>query len=278
MMWILQLSDIHLAVKEGCKVNRADFLKLMNEKIKESVDPAHTIIVTVCGDITYKGDPRGYGPANVFFQKMKDTFDHDIVFCPCPGNHDVTSDKANYFNGFNEFVWDLTNEADISFSMQNTAVCKSLEDIDMILVNSAYHGDCTYGLVKLDDLEAALESSKSLNRIIVTHHHSISMDQDNRSAIANAYRFLQLAVAYEVKAILHGHRHMETILLVGKNKCRLIGVGSLFFRPGYNLNNQFNVIKYENGSIKEAYTYRYVGDLHEHGRVGGFHMDHLRES
>lgn len=276
-MWILQLSDIHLAAGESYKINHSYFLKLMNEKIKESVTPNDTIIVIICGDITYKGNPTGYDLANVFFQKMKEIFDYNIVFFPCPGNHDITSDEVNYFNKFNKFVWDLTSDGVIKFSKQNTAVCKSFKDIDMILVNSAYHGEHTYGLIKLDDLEVVLKSSKSPNKIIITHHNSIQVNINDRSTIANAYGFLQLAIAHEVKAILHGHGHLENILLMGENKCRLIGVGSLFFPPEYNLNNQFNLIKYENGSIKKACTYKYVADLHEHGRVGNFQMERLKE-
>ncbi len=275
-MWILQLSDIHLATGESYEIDHDYFLKLMNEKIKENIAPKDTIIVIICGDIIYKGDPTGYGSATNFFQKMKHIFDYNIAFCPCPGNHDITSDGVNYFNGFNRFVWDLTNELGISFSSQNTAVCKPLEDIDVILVNSAYHGDHACGLIELDDLEVVLKSSKLPSKIVITHHNSISIDRNDRSAIANAYGFLQLAVAHGVKAILHGHRHMQTILSVGKNKCRLIGVGSLFFPPEHNLNNQFNLIRYENGSMK-AYSYRYVGDRHEHGHVGSFQKERLKE-
>lgn len=276
-MWILQLSDVHIAVEEDDEAKHADFLRQMNEKVRERVPPTRTIIVVICGDTIYKGDETGYGRAEVFFRRMKETFDYNIVFYPCPGNHDVTSDHTNCFSAFNRFVWHLTNVADISFSRQKTAVCTPIRDIDMILVNSAYHGDYSHGLINLDDLEDVLRSSKSLHKVIVTHHHSIPTDADDRSAIANAYRFLQLAVAHNVKAILHGHRHMETVLLVGNNKCRLIGVGSLFFPPECNLNNQFNLIRYNYGSIKEVYACRYVRDLHEHGRVGGFQMERLGE-
>lgn len=276
-MWILQLSDIHLIAGESYKINYANFLKLMNEKIKECVTPKDRIIVIICGDITCKGNPTGYDLAKIFFQKMKKIFDYDIIFCPCPGNHDISSDEVNYFNRFNKFVWDLTNDWVIKFSRQNTAVCKSFENIDMILLNSAYHGEYTYGLIKLDDLDVVLKNSKSSNKIIITHHNSIPVNINDKSTIANAYGFLQLAIAHEVKAILHGHGHMENILLLGENKCRLIGVGSLFFPPECNLNNQFNLIKYENGSIKETCCCRYVADLLEHGHVGNFQMRPLKE-
>jgi len=276
-MWILHLSDVHLALGENHKIRHDLFLKLMSEKIEEFVAMKDKIVVIICGDIIYKGDASGYGLATCFFQKMKEIFGYQLMFCPCPGNHDITSDKPNCFHAFNKFVWDLTNETIINFSVDATAVCRSIEDIDFVLVNSAYHGQHTYGCVNLDNLEAILKNSKSCNKIIITHHNLIPVNSGDRSTIVNAYRLLQLALAYDVKAILHGHGHMENILLIGGKKCRLIGVGSLFFPPEDNLNNQFNLVKYANGSITEAYAYRYIGDLHGQGRVGDFQKERLNE-
>jgi len=276
-MWILHLSDIHLAPGEVYKIDHDLFLKLMAEKTGEFVQTKDALVVSICGDIIYKGDSTGYNSAACFFKKMREILGSKIVFCPCPGNHDITSDTVNCFRAFNKFAWDLTNDAVINFSTEITAVCKSIGDIDMILVNSAFHGEHTYGFVELGGLEAVLKGSKSPNKIIVVHHNLIPADMNDRSTIANAYGLLQLALAHDVKAVLHGHGHMENVLLVGQKQCKLIGVGSLFFTPGDNLNNQFNLVKYENGSISEAYAYRYIADLQEGGRVGSFLKERVKE-
>lgn len=276
-MWILQISDIHLSAAGIVAVDRGRLLAMMRDAVSEAMGNPGQLSVCICGDITSEGSPSGYGLASTFFREMRETFDRELIFWPCPGNHDIVADGAQQFRHFNRFSWRLTRDRPVLFSALKCVACWSTDDesTDVLLVNSAYHGNHSYGLVDLDQMEAALRGSGSRYRVIVTHHHCVPMEVEDRSAIANAYGFLELALEHNVSAILHGHAHMGTILSIGKGHCSVIGVGSLFFQLAPNFNNQFNLVQYENGVVVRGYAYRFVADLPKRGRVGGLDVKEL---
>jgi len=277
-VWILQVSDIHLSAAERAGVDRGRFLAMMGEAVDATTGDRGQLVVCICGDITSKGNPAGYDLAATFFREMRVAFGPDTILCPCPGNHDIVADGAQRFDHFNRFSWSLTRDEDVFFSPERSVVRRSIgeDNASIVVVNSAHHGDYSYGLVDLDQMEAVLQdvdSKRSL--VVVTHHHCIPIRVDDRSTTANACGFLELALAYNATAILHGHTHRGTILSIGKRNCTVIGVGSLFFRPAPNFNNQFNLLECEDGVVVRALAYRFIGDLRRRGREGSFDLKKL---
>ena len=101
--------------------------------------------------------------------------------------------------------------------------------------------------------------------LVVMHHTLLSRYSDDRSAISNAYKFLDILENSNVIGVLHGHTHGYSNILVGEN-CRIIGVGSLFtYIP--NCNNQFNIIDVKLGKVERVINYRYNFDLEKFSKV-----------
>jgi 3',5'-cyclic AMP phosphodiesterase CpdA len=270
-MWILQIADIHLTAGGVTGLEPQKCLELILEAVRHVVATRAKIVVVICGDIIYKGKPSGYQLAQNFFAEMKTLFEYDLSFFLCPGNHDIVpNDHDDYFKHFNMFTWQLTKNEELNFTSSKTVVSGCVNNLDIILVNSAYHGDHTYGEVDIESFEKVLSSAKATEKIIVTHHNAISVSHNDTSTIGNAYEFFQLALSAGANTILHGHGHLENVLLLGKNKCKLVGVSSLFFPLGRNYNNQFNLLKMKRGRVTKIYKYRYIADLHHKGKIGNF--------
>jgi len=277
-MWILQISDIHLSAAEKAGVDQRRMLAMVGDAVDEAVGERDQLVVCICGDITSKGDPAGYDLASTFFREMREALGHELIFCPCPGNHDIVADGRQCFRYFNRFSWRLTGDSSVLFAPLRSVGRRSIADgsVEMVLVNSAHHGDHAYGLVDLDAMEAVLEGlSPASNVIVVTHHHCIPGEVGDMSTIANARAFVELALAHGAAAILHGHVHMGTVLSIGRRNCVLIGVGSLFSRPAPNFNNQFNLVQFEDGLVVRALACRFIGDLPRGGRAGAFYLKEL---
>ncbi len=273
-MWVLQISDLHFTKPYPDALSTEEFLKLMRDQVAEFVPDDAALAVALCGDVTYQGNTNGYDQAGTFLQRFAERFSWDVSFWPCPGNHDVVaSDRP--FNSFNRFAWTLTEEDLFTFNSDKTCVRGTAEDADMILVNSSYHRSHTYGLVHTAHLQNVLAETDKPTRLIIVHHHSIPVREDDVSAIRNSFPFLHLAARSGVTAVLHGHRHMQTILAVGQSRCKMIGVGSLLFPPSANVNNQFNLLEFASGSLRSAYHFTFVRDLGTKAGVVGFQRTQL---
>jgi 3',5'-cyclic AMP phosphodiesterase CpdA len=271
-MWVLQISDLHLDAGALPAVDIDGIARLLRDRVVEKIGGARRLAVAFCGDATWQGRTENYATATRFFTKLRHEFpiDIDIDIFSCPGNHDICLAETNRFAPFNRFAREIATGGRQSFASDVTAHVERSPDADFILVNSAHHYDHKFGLVEIDHLDHALRESANPLKIMVIHHHLVPMDESDRSTTANAYEVLALAATHEVTAILHGHRHMQSGLLVGTRGCALLGVGSLFFPPDRNLNNQFNLLDLHSHYVSTAVTYKLIADASTHGRVEEF--------
>jgi len=198
-----------------------------------------------------------------------------LHFCICPGNHDIDVRDKNKFSAFDRFAISLAGDSRFTFS-KRTSRSATYGNTDVIAVNTVYHGDHTYGEIDLDELCDNLKKSKAENRIIICHHHLIPVTRKNKSQVVNAYLFLQLVSEFKVSAILHGHIHMSSVLSFGEYGCRIVGVSSLLFPPISNINNQFNLLKFDGGKLSEGYNFRYIRDGIHKGQLGYFERNAIK--
>jgi 3',5'-cyclic AMP phosphodiesterase CpdA len=178
----------------------------------------------------------------------------------CPGNHDICPGSTP-FGEFNRIAWQLTHDDTVSFSMDSRVTRHTVAGTDFILVNSAYHGDHEYGKVDSVALEGALRGCTCPQRVLALHHSLIPLSDRDLSTTRNAYAVIRLALEHEVSLILHGHSHRQSVVtLCGPTLCHVVGVGSLLLPPVTNTNNQFNLLRIENGTVDAGYAYRLVAD------------------
>lgn len=271
-MWILQISDLHIDNFAQGDINPDEIRKLACAEACNIVPNTESLALVFCGDAIYKGHSQNYPSVQLFLQNMTSAFSKKVEICLCPGNHDICSDESCHFEGFNRLAWNLIQDEECLFAFDKTVVTRTILDADFVLVNSAYHRDYTYGQVNINHLEYSLDMSKSPTKIIVVHHGLIPIDPSDKSTIANACDVLMLAVSHNVTAILQGHCHRQVMINVGKNLCSLVGVGSFLFPTGHNLNNQFNLVRFDNNKIAEAFGLRFIADLWKSGRSKGFEI------
>lgn len=265
-MKIITFSDLHLSpIANHTKLFDFETLLVnsLNNDIKEKA------IFIIIGDIFNQGNSDSISFISNYFKELFEKCEFDFEVIGVPGNHDLISKNKNPFHMFNIFMNNLRNDAKVFFSDDQNTIVYTIEDIDFILINSSYHENYKYGRVDIESLESSLKESKKDTKILVLHHHLIPTKNDNQSCTINSYEILLLAEKYNVTAILHGHQHMSLKIVLGKTKTNVIGVGSLFFDIGTNLNNQYNIIKIQK-SIIEAFTYRYFQDEIVNGKLGGY--------
>lgn len=268
-MWILQVSDIHLGDEARFAISTNEQLRLLLRQIDKYVPEDEEIVVAICGDLTSRGDRNGFGLAVQFFRSMQKGSSRSMRFLACPGNHDIVHGSRT-FSDFNQAAYALTQDASLMFTPDHTASKVTIDNADFVLWNSAFHGDHTHGLIDLKQAADVLRTARSEQRIVLTHHNLIPAGQDDRSTTVNAYQAIQLAISGAAGAVMHGHIHAGSYITVGPRQTAIIGVGSLFFPPEGNFNNQFNLVELVHGSVQRAIRLRLVADFEAEGRVGDF--------
>lgn len=271
-MWILQISDLHIDNFAQGDISSDEIRKLACADACSIVPNNEPVTLVFCGDAIYKGHSQNYPSVQLFLQNMIGAFPEKVELCLCPGNHDICCDESYHFEGFNRLAWNLIQDEQCLFSLDKTVVTRTILDADFVLVNSAYHRDHTCGQVNINHLERALRMCKSRTKMMVVHHSLIPIDPSDKSTIANACDVLMLAVSHNVTAILQGHCHRQVLITVGKNQCSVVGVGSFLFPAGHNLNNQFNLLRFDDRNIAEAFALRFIADLSKSGRSKGFEI------
>lgn len=258
-MKVIQISDLHID-SSFIMSNYHVMLNKMLNCIHNDMADEECIYVLCCGDIVNKGNADEYlGKAKEFFDYMINNMKgKKIELLFVPGNHDLCS---NSFNNFQSFIKQYNSK--INFVSENVILFEGTE-INYILVNSCYHKDYKYGSIDIEDFKKIIMKSLKPS-VVVMHHTLLSRYSDDRSAISNAYKFLDVLEHSNVIGVLHGHTHGYSNILVGQS-CRIIGVGSLFaYIP--NCNNQFNIIDVKLGKVEQITNYRYNCDLEEFSKV-----------
>jgi 3',5'-cyclic AMP phosphodiesterase CpdA len=277
-MWILQLSDLHFG-QVNPTLNSGDLFRSLVQAVREEINrDAGPLVVAICGDIVDRGNGAYYDMAARGIEAdLLGPLGSPHVVC-CPGNHDMVAGEDGLFRAFNQFAFRVTNKAGISFTPDASVAAVLLHGFEFVLVNSMYRGhrDRHHGEVNIDHLNEATRQAAHARRILILHHSLIPNTRSDPSTLVNSYAVLQLAVARDVSAILHGHLHSQNVLTVGSSRTAVLGVGSLLYRPWPNYNNGFNLLKLNDTGVVAAFGYRFIADLSAGGSVGTYQKSILQ--
>ncbi len=256
--WILQIADLHLIEGEKNNLSIKTCVDHIAQTIEENQQYQENLLIAVCGDVTSQGLVEGYDYSVEFLQTLSSKLPNEPKVIMCPGNHDISKEDKP-FKAFNAAAYKFGQN--VFFDENNTSICLPVNDVDLILVNSAHHGDHKYGSVDEQELVKTLNEGDKDNKIVIVHHHVLASSGDKGAGIANAQEFLNVCDAANVKAILHGHTHSQTSLLFGINRIPVIGVSSLFQPPQPNHNNEFNFVKLSENGCEQVDRYRFMADV-----------------
>lgn len=256
-MWIIQIADLH----NSSKYTSTKMKKISDEMIvaiNRIVTANEMLVFSICGDILNKGEKVGFADTKDFLSRiLNDINTKNVQVVLCPGNHDIVEvEGIKSFNELDKFIFKLNNSSSIRFQ-NNSVNLKTINNIDFIMINSSYHFNHKYGKIELEKFNNILNKSTNECKIVMLHHHLIPIREGEISTTVNTYEFLKLIEDKNILAILHGHQHMKMEIVIGKNSCKVIGVGSLLTDIEPNYNNQFNMIKIENNRIERIIEFKY---------------------
>ncbi|WBW95256.1 metallophosphoesterase family protein [Oceanirhabdus sp. W0125-5] len=257
-MIILQVADLHISKQTDSSIIKSKIDKLY-KTISEKISEHEELLFLICGDVIDKGDKEDEC-VDTKFKVVEDVLNYiseifksfklRIEFVP--GNHDI---HQGSFDEFNDLI-SKYNNGEYCFNNDNTGILRNYDDFDILLINSVFHCNREYGKVDLKCLDK-LDNYKPT--IIVLHHTFLSENDNDSSAIRNAYRFFEKIEGKNIIAMLHGHTHGYKDIKIG-NKCYVVGVGP-FIKPIENVNNQFNLIELNGNWIQKISNYRYNADM-----------------
>lgn len=264
-MQIIQLSDLHI----NSETNISDINKKI-DKLYIAIEPNlrndDCLVFTILGDIVDKGDSSNYEIAVTVFKyieekfiKFKPTFEftpgnHDLCGCPYDPKPEICSDPKCKLEEFNIFAKSIDGNY-VYEDIQR----KEYDEIDLLLVNSVSHKNCKFGCIDADALESALGVKPSL---FLTHHTFLSENNDDVSAMRNAYRVFEMIDKKDILGVLHGHTHGYKDITIGRD-CPIIGVGP-FLKNVPNVNNQVNLVVATKTGIFKVLNYYYRADLEKY--------------
>jgi hypothetical protein len=263
---IIQIADLHIAPNSDMKSLKLKISKLYDALV-ENLNKNECTLFCVLGDVVDKGNAALYKNAIELFIYIKEKFvDYDPKFEFTPGNHDLCDCPISTIqqickkqkcktDKFNDFIKSFDNDYDSTDSL----LYKEYDDIGIILANSVFHGNRKYGLIDIEKLNNINLKKPS---ILVTHHAFFSVNDNDSSAIRNAYKILKAIGNKNIVGVLHGHTHGYMNITIGE-KCQVVGVGP-FFKPIEGINNQANLVIVNKSGIHNVFNYFYREDTDQY--------------
>ncbi|MBU3171324.1 metallophosphoesterase [Clostridium estertheticum] len=256
-MKIVMVSDLHICDNTELYIKKLyHIIDKMYEIINRETYFMEQIVILMCGDVSNHGDKTLYESAKKIYKYIHNKAGNRFIeFVMIPGNHDVCDESFADFDGFcKQFQNDSCRFVDYNCYSKNMA------NMNFILANSAYHlansaydKKLDYGNVDVDQIISNVHSY--LVNVLVTHHSTISEDDNDSASIHNIPRLLHAINQNNIMYHLHGHTHGTYSLRIG-NRCQSIGVGALFLAAP-EMGSQFNLITIADGEIVEVCNYLY---------------------
>lgn len=223
---IIQLSDLHFGAGSQNPHPSGELV----DQVSGLAAALNNPVVLASGDITFKASEQGYVEAGLFFDRLRQATRLDRNrFLFCPGNHDCHA--KTHFASFDAFSYRMRRDDACTFS-KRTLRTVAIDGLTVLLLNSAYHLDHSFGLVDEAALRAVQLPSPE-NTLAVSHHHVVPTHRNDASTTRNAYALLTVLDEKRVPLLLHGHQHLTRGLPIGSTPVHVFGVNSFNFAyPG----------------------------------------------
>jgi hypothetical protein len=261
-MQIIQISDFHI-IDDSQMDSIKNRIEKLYDAMKTNLNKNECTVFCVIGDIIDKGNAEMYKNAMDVFNYMKKIFaefnpkfeftpgNHDLCLCPYSSSiPEVCPAPKCTLEPYNNFVRDF----DSSYKQPENVIHKEYDDIDLLLINSVFHGNCKYGSV---DIAALKNKNLKKPALFVTHHAFLSERDTDNAAIRNAYSVFDEIEQKEIIGVLHGHLHGYKNITIGNN-CPIIGVGP-FFKEITDIPSQVNLVIVASSGIHKVINFFYRG-------------------
>ena len=306
---LLWLSDLHFGddifkVKMETKTDVT--LTKHIENAYDNLNKVGGLMIT--GDITSYGKPEGFSKAKEFIADLnrnlaRKLISENIIFCP--GNHDFTrkeeilgdrvpervSEDPDSINAYREFYYSIHHLNPNEYMACGRRLLMSTgKTVEIVALNSLflqqYKNFEGHGFLSDKQLEYVADKMKwkenvqtNSVRIVIMHHHYMptclveQVDVKRPSSVVyDAERLAQWLVKYDIKLLLHGHKHQSFISKIGhfdnsiheineKNMKHIYVVG-MGGTGACNCENKISTLTFHNDEI-ELKFYRIYADSTE---------------
>lgn len=244
---LIWLSDLHLSDKQF-EFQNGRIRKTLAGHICECVKDKKIGDLLISGDITSRAEPEGFAIAKQFLKDLGNELPQAISsenILICPGNHDfsiessdLSSDKAPAFiydklenaASFTDFYKSIYNiKPNQYFVTGRKILLSSGHVLEIAALNSIilqqYHNFGGHGYLSQEQLDFVASqmgwnnsNHQNAIRIVMMHHHYLPTCYTEvidvtraSSAVYDSVRLMNWLVKYDVKLLLHGHKHKSFI-------------------------------------------------------------------
>lgn len=250
---LLWLSDLHFGSNDVFKVkaeNPTD--TTLTKHIQNAYTDFEKIGgLIITGDITSCGKPEGFSKAKEFIVDLnrylaRELTSENIIFCP--GNHDFVRkeemlgdgvpemvsenpDSIKYYKDFYSSIHNLTPNKYMACGrklLMSTGITVEIVALNSLILQQ-YKNFEGHGFLSSEQLEYVAKSMQweenrqtSSFRIAIMHHHYLpacyveKIDVKRPSSVVyDAERLAQWLAKYNIKLLLHGHKHQSFVSKIG---------------------------------------------------------------
>ena len=237
---LLHLSDLHFGTRQA----QTNIAPLREHLLGEARDASRAVIT---GDLIHT--PRGaddpdFADFKDFRRWLARQVGSDVIVVP--GNHDE--------RWLGNRLWKLGDKKDVVADLSwSKVVADRALSCCILCFDSAREGVAATGTVspaQCDDVAREFETvcahtpqARAYQRIVLLHHHPARydarydllvqplrdggvLDQERLLALEHADRFLEWCRQFEVRLILHGHRHLQRLRTGNAPEPAIVGCGT----------------------------------------------------
>lgn len=250
---LLWLSDLHFGTDDVFKVKMAKETDVtLTAHIRNAYNDLNKVGgLIITGDITSLGKPEGFTKAEEFIVDLnrnltRKLISENIIFCP--GNHDFVrknemlgngvpekvSENPDSISAYKEFYSSIHNLNPNEYMACGRRLLMSTgRTVEIVALNSLilqqYKDFEGHGFLSDKQLEYVAnkmgwEENVQTNsvRIVIMHHHYMptclveQVDVKKPSSVVyDAERLVQWLAKYDIKLLLHGHKHQSFVSKIG---------------------------------------------------------------
>lgn len=295
---LLWLSDLHFGTDDVFKVkveNETDVtLTAHIRKAYSDINKLGGLIIT--GDITSLGKAEGFAKAKEFIVDLnrnlvRKLISENIIFCP--GNHDFlrknemlgngvpekVSENPDSIEAYKEFYSSIHNLKPNEYMacgrklLMSTGITVEIVALNSLLLQQYkdFEGHGFLSEKQLDYVANSMGWKENVQtnsvRIAIMHHHYMptclveQVDvKKSSSVVYDAERLMQWLVKYNIRLLLHGHKHQSFVSKVGhfnnsvdelnEDELKNIYVIGMGGTGAYNCENKISILTFRNDEIE----------------------------
>ncbi len=295
---LLWLSDLHFGTDDVFKVKMAKETDVtLTAHIRNAYNDLNKVGgLIITGDITSLGNPEGFTKAEEFIVDLnrnltRKLISENIIFCP--GNHDfvrknemlgngvpeMVSENPDSISAYKEFYSSIHNLNPNEYMACGRRLLMSTgRTVEIVALNSLilqqYKDFEGHGFLSDKQLEYVAnkmgwEENVQTNsvRIVIMHHHCLptclveQVDVKKPSSVVyDAERLVQWLAKYDIKLLLHGHKHQSFVSKIGhfdnsiyeidEDRMKNIYVIGMGGTGAFNCENKFSTLTFCNDHIE----------------------------